>query len=40
MTPRPEEEPLPYDPKARAECQWQEDGIKDHFGLHKFLPYP
>ena len=33
-------EVMPYDPKAKRECIWHEDGIEDHFGLHKFRPYP
>jgi len=41
MTPNSEqEEILPFDPKAKQECIWHEDGIEDHFGLHKFQSYP
>uniref|UniRef100_A0AC34PXZ7 Tryptophan synthase beta chain-like PALP domain-containing protein n=1 Tax=Panagrolaimus sp. JU765 TaxID=591449 RepID=A0AC34PXZ7_9BILA len=41
MVPGPEQdEVMPYDPKAKNECIWHEDGIEDHFGLHKFAPYP
>ena len=43
MTPDPnseQEDVLPFDPKAKDECIWHTDGIEDHFGLHKFLPYP
>ena len=31
---------LPYSPDAKNECIWKKDGIEDHFGLHKFKPYP
>jgi cystathionine beta-synthase len=41
--PKPSEgqdEIMPYDPAAKNECIWHENGIEDHFGLHKFRPYP
>ncbi|KAE9552988.1 hypothetical protein FO519_003792 [Halicephalobus sp. NKZ332] len=43
MTPNPnpeQDEVLPFDPNAKKECIWHEDGIEDHFGLHKFLSFP
>jgi len=33
------EEILPYSKEAAKECQWEEDGVRDHFGLHKFREY-
>uniref|UniRef100_A0A7E4UMY4 cystathionine beta-synthase n=1 Tax=Panagrellus redivivus TaxID=6233 RepID=A0A7E4UMY4_PANRE len=45
MSPHPDttddtaEEYKPYDERAKSECVWHENGIEDHWGLHKFLPY-
>lgn len=35
-----QDEVMPYDPAAKSECIWHDNGIEDHFGLHKFKPYP
>jgi hypothetical protein len=33
------EEILPYADEAAQECQWEEGGVRDHIGLHKFKAY-
>ncbi|KAI1719494.1 pyridoxal-phosphate dependent enzyme domain-containing protein [Ditylenchus destructor] len=30
----------PYQPEAKQECIWHEDGVEDHFGYYKFAEYP
>ncbi|KAI6189928.1 Cystathionine beta-synthase [Aphelenchoides bicaudatus] len=39
MASEPNNEILPYSNEASKECQWEDDGVRDHWGLHKFKEY-
>lgn len=39
MASGPKEMIFPYAKEASKECKWEEEGVRDHIGLHKFKEY-